>query len=100
MARASIHLMNIDKKTLSKHISPMCSHINAGSGNDLTIKELAKTIKEVVGYKGKISFDTTKPDGSSRKFLDCTRMNNLGFKTEISLKDGLIKTYKEYIKKA
>ena len=100
MARASIHLMNIDKKTLSKHISPMCSHINAGSGNDLTIKELAKIIKEVVDYKGEINFDPTKPDGSPRKFLDCKRINNLGFKTEISLKDGLIRTYKEYIKKA
>ena len=100
MARASIHLMNIDKKTFSKHIYPMCSHINAGSGNDLTIKELAEIIKEVVDYKGEINFDPTKPDGSPRKFLDCKRINNLGFKTEISLKDGLIKTYKEYIKKA
>ena len=98
MARASIHLMNIEKKIYDKYTFPMSNHINAGSGIDLTIKELAKIIKEVVSYEGKIIFDTTKPDGSPRKFLDCTRMNNLGFKPKISLKDGLIKTYKEYIK--
>ena len=100
MARASIHLMNIKKKTFDNHISPMCSHINVGSGNDLTIKELAETIKAVVDYKGEINFDPSKPDGSPRKFLDCKRLNNLGFKPEISLRDGLIETYKDYIKKA
>tara|TARA_B110000971_G_scaffold212490_1_gene242010 strand:+ start:933 stop:1889 length:957 start_codon:yes stop_codon:yes gene_type:complete len=98
MARASIHLMNIDKKTYDEHTSPMCSHINAGSGMDLSIKELAEIIKEVVGFKGEINFDLTKPDGSPRKFLDNKRINNLGFKPEISLKEGLIKTYHDYIK--
>ena len=76
----------------------MCSHINAGSGMDLSIKELAEIIKEVVGFKGEINFDLTKPDGSPRKFLDNKRINNLGFKPEISLKEGLIKTYHDYIK--
>mgnify|MGYP000854011224 FL=1 len=98
MARASIHLMNIDKKTYDQHTSPMCSHINAGSGVDISIKELAEIIKEVVGFKGEINFDLTKPDGSPRKFLDSKRINNLGFKPEISLKEGLIKTYHDYIK--
>ena len=98
MARASIHLMNIDKKTYDQHTSPMCSHINAGSGVDISIKELAEIIKEVVGFKGEINFDLTKPDGSPRKFLDSKRINNLGFKPEISLKEGLIKTYQDYIK--
>ncbi len=100
MARASINLMNIDKKTFDKHISPMCSHINVGSGDDLTIKELAETIKDVVDYKGEINFDPTKPDGSPRKFLDCNRLNNLGFKPKVSLRDGLIETYKDYVKRA
>ena len=98
MARASIHLMNIDKKIYDENTSPMCSHINAGSGMDLSIKELAETIKEVVDFKGEINFDLTKPDGSPRKFLDSKRINNFGFKPEISLKEGLIKTYHDYIK--
>ena len=98
MARASIYLMNIDKKNYDEHTSPMCSHINAGSGIDLSIKELSETIKEVVDFKGKINFDLTKPDGSPRKFLDSKRINSLGFKPEISLKEGLIKTYQDYTK--
>lgn len=98
MARASIYLMSIKKETYDDHTLPVRSHINVGSGIDLTIKELAETIKEVVGYKGEINFDPTKPDGSPRKLLDIRLINNLGFKPEISLKDGLIKTYKHYIK--
>ena len=98
MAKASVHLINIDKKIYDKNISPMCNHVNVGSGKDLTIKELAETIKEVVGFKGKINFDPTKPDGSQRKFLDSKRINNFGFKPQISLKNGLIKTYQDYTK--
>tara|TARA_B100000787_G_scaffold162482_1_gene143231 strand:- start:39 stop:995 length:957 start_codon:yes stop_codon:yes gene_type:complete len=98
MARASIHLMNIDKKTYNEQTSSMRIHINVGSSQDLTIKELAETIKEVVGFKGEINFDPTKPDGSTRKFLDSERIKNLGFKPEINLKEGLIKTYQDYIK--
>ena len=98
MARASIHLMNIDKKTYNEQTSSMRIHINTGSSQDLTIKELAETIKEVVGFKGEINFDLTKPDGSTRKFLDSERIKNLGFKPEISLKEGLIKTYQDYTK--
>ena len=99
MARASIHVMNLDKKTYYRHTSKMCSHINVGSGKDLTIKELAETIKQVVGFKGKIKFDLNKLDGSVRKFLNSERINNLGFKPAVSLKMGLIKTYQDYIKK-
>tara|TARA_B110000238_G_scaffold199829_1_gene247984 strand:+ start:131 stop:1087 length:957 start_codon:yes stop_codon:yes gene_type:complete len=98
MAKACIHLMNIDKKIHAKYTSPMCSHINIGSGKDLTIKELAETIKEVVGFKGKINFDPTKPDGSARKFLDSKRINNTGFEHQTSLKYGLLKTYQDYTK--
>jgi GDP-L-fucose synthase len=98
MANASIHLMNIDKKIYDNLILPMCSHINVGSGEDLTIKKLAETIKEVIGFEGKINFDHTKPDGSHRKFLDSKRINNFGFKPKISLKNGLLKTYRDYTK--
>tara|TARA_B100001093_G_C26731563_1_gene972498 strand:+ start:65 stop:1021 length:957 start_codon:yes stop_codon:yes gene_type:complete len=98
MARASIHLMNLDKNTYDEQTSSMCSHINIGSGTDLTVKELAKTIKDVVGYEGDIKFDSSKPDGAPRKLLSSKRINNIGFKHRVSLKDGLIKTYQDYIK--
>ena len=98
MAKASIHLMNLDKNIYDKQTSSMCSHINVGSGKDLAIKELAETIKEVVGFKGGINFDLTKPDGIPRKLLNSELIKNLGFKPEISLKNGLIKTYQDYIK--
>ena len=98
MARASIYLMNLDKNIYSEQTSSMCSHVNVGSGRDLAIKELAETIKEVVGFKGGINFDLTKPDGIPRKLLNSELIKNLGFKPEISLKNGLIKTYQDYIK--
>ena len=97
MARACIYLMNLEKKTYEEQTSFMRNHINVGSGEDLTIKELAETVKEVVGYKGKINFDSGKPDGTLRKFLDSERINNIGFKPEISLKRGLVKTYEAFV---
>jgi len=65
---------------------------------DITIKELAKTIKEVVGFNGKICFDLSKPDGITRKFLDSKLVNSFGFKSKIKLKEGLYEAYKDYIK--
>ena len=70
MARASIYVMNLDKKIYDQNTEQMCSHINVGSGKELTIKELAKTIKDVVKYEGQIDFDKTKPDGNHRKLID------------------------------
>ena len=98
MARASIYLMNLNKKTYENYTSPMDSHINVGSGKDLTIREVAQTIKEVVGFKGKLYFDPNKPDGTKRKLLDIKKINKIGFKPNISLKKGLIKTYQDYKK--
>ena len=98
MARASIHLMSIEKKTYDEQTSSMFNHINVGSGKDLTIKELAEILKKVVGFKGEINFDLTKPDGNPRKILDSKRINNLGFKPLISLKEGLIKTYQDFLR--
>ena len=98
MARASIHIMNIDKKLYDEQTNSMCSHINVGSGTDLTVKELAEKIRMVVGFKGDINFDPSKPDGSARKLLDSKRIQNLGFKYKINLMDGLKKTYKEFLK--
>ena len=98
MASASIYLMNLDKKIYNEKISKSFNHINVGSGEDLTIKELADILKDVVGFKGEIKYDTTKPDGNLRKLLNSKKINDLGFKPKINLKDGLIKTYKEFIK--
>ena len=97
MANASFHVMNIDKISYDKYSSSMCSHINIGSGKDLTISELASIIKDIIGYKGQIKFDSSKPDGTPKKLLDSTRLNNLGWKPLISLHDGLIKTYNDFM---
>ena len=98
LAQAAIHVMNIDKKIYNEQITSLSSHINVGSEQELTIKELAETIKEVIDFKGKINFDTSKPDGSTRKLLNSERINKLGFRPKTDLKEGLIKTYHDYIK--
>ena len=98
LAKASIKLMNLDKKIYDKLTSSTSSHINVGGNIELTIKELAENIKEVVGYKGKIEYDDNKPDGTPRKLLDNHRMRILNFKPRVSFKLGLIKTYQDYKK--
>jgi GDP-L-fucose synthase len=97
MARACVHVMQLDKPTYDQHTEPMCSHINVGTGTDLTIKELAETIKTVVGYAGSIDFDPSKPDGSPRKLMDSQRLNRFGWAPEVSLKDGLAKAYADFV---
>ena len=98
LAKASIKLMNLDKKIYDKLTSSTSSHINVGGNIELTIKELAENIKEVVGYKGKIEYNHNKPDGTPRKLLDNHRMRILNFKPRVSFKLGLIKTYQDYKK--
>jgi GDP-L-fucose synthase len=98
MARACLHVMQLDKPTHDTHIEPMCSHINVGSGTELTIKDLAETILAVVGYKGDIDFDSSKPDGSPRKFIDSQRLNDLGWAPTVGLKDGLTKAYADFLR--
>ena len=98
LARAAIQIMNLDKQVFNQITSSTSIHINIGSSHDLTIKELAEIIKEIVGFQGKINFDPKKPDGVPRKLLDSNLINNLGFKPEVNLKDGLMKTYQSFIK--
>ena len=98
MAAACVHVMNLDKATYSAHTSPMQSHINVGSGEDITIKELALTIAKVIGYEGAIEFDPTKPDGMPRKLMDSTRLNNLGWQATTSLEEGLMLAYNDFLK--
>ena len=97
MAAASVYVMNLDKGLYDKHTEPMLSHINVGFGSDVTIKELAQTISEVIGYQGLISFDPTKPDGTPRKLMDSGRLNSLGWQAQVNLKDGLTKAYQDYL---
>ena len=93
MAEASIFVMNLDNATYQRETQPMLSHINVGTGIDCTIKELTETVAKVIGYQGKIEWDTTKPDGTPRKLMDVSRLERLGWKAKISLEDGLTKTY-------
>lgn len=95
MARASIKVMNLNKKKYNKIIKPM-GHINIGSGREIKIKELAKTIKKIVNYKGKIKFDLSKPDGTFRKVTNIRRLAKIGFKHKIYLEDGLKQAYIDF----
>lgn len=99
MAAASIFVMNLDKPTYDANTQPMLSHINVGYGSDLTIKEAAYTVAEVVGYPGDIEFDTSKPDGTFRKLMDSSRLEKLGWKATIDLKQGLQQAYNDYLSK-
>ena len=78
---------------------PMLSHINVGTGKDVTIKEVAETMKKVIGFEGKLIFDTTKPDGSPRKLIDVSRLSNMGWSYNMNLYDGLKRTYNWYLNK-
>ena len=96
MAEASLFVLELDEKTYQTNTKPMLSHINVGTGKDVTIREMAETMRRVVGYEGKLTFDATKPDGAPRKLIDVTRLENMGWKYSINLKQGLKKTYKWY----
>ncbi|HID99197.1 MAG TPA: NAD-dependent epimerase/dehydratase family protein, partial [Thiotrichaceae bacterium] len=93
MAEASIYVMNLDNEIYDAHTQPMLSHINVGTGIDCTIREMAETVAKVIGFKGSIEFDTTKPDGTPRKLMDVSRLKKLGWEAKIKLEEGLTTTY-------
>jgi GDP-L-fucose synthase len=97
MAEASLFVLELDKKTYQDNTQSMLSHINIGTGKDITIREMAQTMKKVVGFKGRIIFDITKPDGAPRKLIDIFRLSNMGWKYNIDLKEGLTTTYEWYL---
>jgi GDP-L-fucose synthase len=97
MAEASLFVLELDEEIYKNNTQTMLSHINVGTGKDVTIREMAETMKEVVGYKGKLTFDATKPDGTPRKLINVTRLSNMGWKYKIDLEDGLKKTYAWYL---
>lgn len=97
MAQACIHVMGLPDAAYAEHVQPMQSHINVGTGTDVSIRELAQTIQQVVGYQGRLEFDSSEPDGTPRKLLDVSRLNNLGWKAGTGLEDGLNKTYRWFL---
>lgn len=97
MASACVHVMNLDVKVYSEHTDPMLSHINVGTGVDCTIRELVETIAGVVGFKGAIVFDSSKPDGTPRKLMNVDRLKSLGWSSTISLEDGLCDAYRWFL---
>jgi len=97
MAEASIYVMNLSQATYAEHTEPMLSHVNVGTGVDCTIRELVETMAKVVGFKGELVFDTSKPDGTPRKLLDVSRLKSLGWQASIPLEEGLRLTYQWFI---
>ena len=98
MASASVFVMQLDKATYDQQTEPMQSHINVGFGNDVTIAELATAIGAAVGYEGEIRFDPSKPDGAPRKWMDSSRLNQLGWQSQVGLESGLKLTYHDFLR--
>ena len=99
MAAASVHIMQLTKAAYDQHTSPMQSHINVGSGSDVTIAEVAQIIAQTVDYVGQIEFDTSKPDGAPRKWMDSSRLNALGWQSKVDLHKGLAVAYQDFVNK-
>ncbi len=97
MAQASVYIMNLKPEIYYKNTQPLLNHINVGSGNDISIYELAQLIATVIGYDGTILFDHSRPDGTMRKLMDSQLLGKLGWHPKINLKDGLVNAYKDYL---
>jgi len=100
LAAACVHVMNLAKGIYDEHTLPLQRHINVGTGSDLSIRELAELIARTIGFKGRIEFDTLKPDGTPKKLMDSSRLKHLGWQSGISLEEGLIDAYNDYLKTA
>jgi GDP-L-fucose synthase len=96
MAEASLFVMHLDVLTYKSHITPMESHINVGFGSDISIFELANLVKKIVGFNGNISFDISKPEGTSQKWMNSQLINQLGWHAKTNLEQGLIKAYDDF----
>ncbi len=98
MAEASLFVLDLPQDVYAANTQPMLSHINVGTGSDVSIGELAQMVADVTGFKGKLSFDTSKPDGTMRKLMDVSRLADMGWQAKIALKDGLQETYNWFLK--
>lgn len=97
LAEACVHLMSLKKSIYKKNTEEMLSHVNLGSGYDISIKELAKKVAKVTKYEGEIKYDTSKPDGTLKKLMDTSKLNNLGWFPKTSFDDGLEITYRDFL---
>ncbi|MCF3596432.1 GDP-L-fucose synthase [Rhodobacteraceae bacterium LMO-12] len=97
MAAASLFVLELDKATYDANTDPMLSHINVGTGKDVTIRELAELIAEVTGFTGTIRQDTSKPDGTMQKLMDVSRLSGMGWRAGITLEEGISDTYKWFL---
>ncbi|MCJ2133829.1 GDP-L-fucose synthase [Methylobacterium sp. J-026] len=93
MARASVFVMEMDDAVYAANTRPDLSHINVGTGEDCTIRDLAEALARVIGYDGALEFDASKPDGTPRKLMDVSRLRAMGWRPEVGLEDGLRQTY-------
>ena len=100
MAAASLYLHALDQDTYIENTQPMLSHINVGTGIDVTIKELAENVMDVVGFVGKLVFDKSKPDGTMRKLMNVERLGFLGYIAPTSLRSGLELAYADFLENA
>jgi GDP-L-fucose synthase len=99
MAAASVFVMHLDKNIYDSKTQQMQNYLNVGFGSDVTIAQLAKAVSSAVGYQGQIIFDSTKPDGAPRKWMDSSRLNQLGWKPEVELDRGLQLAYRSFLDK-
>jgi GDP-L-fucose synthase len=97
MAEASLFVLDLPFDVYAANTQPMLSHINVGTGKDISIEALAKMVAEVTEYKGRLVFDTSKPDGTLRKLMDVSRLADMGWRARIDLKDGLSETYNWFL---
>lgn len=97
MAEASLFVLDLDREAYAANTQPMLSHINVGTGSDVTIRELAETIAEVTGFRGRLVFDTSKPDGTPRKLMDVSRLAGMGWRARVTLRDGLRDAYQWFL---
>jgi GDP-L-fucose synthase len=97
MALASIFVMELSKREYDLNTQVTISHVNVGSGEECSIRQLVRLVAETVGFKGKVTFDESKPDGAPRKLLNVERLSTMGWRYSINLQDGLSETYKWFL---
>lgn len=97
MAEASLFVLDLDRETYEANTQPMQSHINVGTGEDISILELARLVAKVTGYNGQIVTDPSKPDGTMRKLMDVSRLDNMGWRASIGLQEGIAATYRWFL---
>jgi len=97
MAEASLFVLDLDKPTYKANTQPMLSHINVGTGTDISIMDLAKMVGQVTGFEGKISNDPSKPDGAMRKLMDVSRLADMGWTAKVELHEGVSETYQWFL---